>query len=91
LDEGQAPWREQSPAHALQGPGRDQDLDGGGEAAEQRRARKPDHADDEDPAAAVPVAQRPAEQEEGGQGQQVAVEDPLQAGDVGIEVVGDGR
>ena len=50
------------------------------EPADQRGAGEPADADDEDLAAAVPVAQRAAEQDQRGQRQRVAGDGPLQPG-----------
>ena len=51
--------------------------------------REPDGADDEDPPPAEPVGQRAAEQDERGERQRVAVERPLQPGEVGAQVLAD--
>ena len=53
-------------------------------------AREPDGPDHEDPAPAEPVAQRPAEQDQAGEREQVAVGDPLQLGEARVEVLADG-
>jgi hypothetical protein len=48
----------------------------------------PDH---EHPPPPVAVAERPAEQQQPGQGQRVGVHHPLQAGHAGVEIPPDGR
>ena len=60
---------------------RDEHRDVRREPAEQRRQREPDDADEEHPPPAEPVAERAAEQDQRGQGQRVAVDGPLQAGE----------
>ena len=47
--------------------------------AEQRGGREPGHAGQEDTAASIAIAERPAEEQEAGQRDRVAVHDPLQA------------
>ena len=90
LDHGQAAGRQHRGADALQDAGQDQHGGAGGDPAQQRREREPDRADDEDAPAAVPVAERAAQQDQRRHGQQVAVADPLQLGQVRVEVATDG-
>ena len=63
----------------------------GATAHTQRRQREPHHPDDEDPPAAVPVAQRPPHQEQTGQGDEIGGHHPLEARDRHGEVAPDGR
>ena len=55
-----------------------------------RGQREPDHADQEHPAAAEPVAERAAEQDQPGQRERVAVDRPLQPAQRGVQVPADG-
>jgi hypothetical protein len=59
--------------------------------AQRRGEREPDRAEHEHPSPAEPVAQRTAEQDERRQGERVAVQRPLQAAEVGAEIVADAR
>ena len=79
LDDGQRARREQRSPDALQDPRADQHPDAGREPAQGRGQREPDHADEEHLAAAQPVAERAAEQDEPGQRQRVPADRPLQA------------
>ena len=78
-----------APPIALQAAGGDQRVDVGRQAAEQRGEREPHDADEEDPAPAEPVTQGAAEQDQGGEGQRVGVDRPLQALEPGVEVLAD--
>ena len=71
--------------------GGDQGDDVRRQAAQQRGRGERDEAVDEHLAPAEAVAERSAEHEERAQGEQVAVEHPLQTGEVGVEVLGDRR
>ena len=81
LQDGEAARGQQRAADALQRPGRTSSLERRGERAEQRGGREPDDPDHEDPAAAEPVAERAAEQDQRGQRERVAVDGPLQPGE----------
>ena len=74
------PGVQQCRAGALQRTHGDQHLGTGRQRAADRRGGEPQHAGDEHPPPAEPVAERAAEQEQPGQGQGVGVEGPLQAG-----------
>ncbi len=91
LEDGQAPRCQQRTAHPLHHPGEDEEHRGGGHRAQQRTDREHDDAELEDALAAEPVAERPAEQDQRRDRQQVAVEHPLQPADPGVEVVADCR
>jgi hypothetical protein len=78
-------------AGALQHPGRDQRLLVRGDRAQQRGGGEQDGSGDVGAAAAVPVGERTGAEQQGGQGEGVAVEHPLQVGVAGAEPVGDGR
>ena len=83
------PGVEQRGARPLHRPGRDQEPGVRRQAAGERREREPHRADHEDLPAAVDVAERAAEQQQAGQRQRVAVDDPLHAGHGGVEVPAD--
>ena len=53
----------------------------GGQSAQGRGNREPDDSDQEDATSTQPVTQRPAEQDQAGQGQEVGVADPLELGE----------
>ena len=91
LQDGQAARGQQRPADALQGPRRDEHRDVRGQPAQQRRDREPDGADHEHLPPPVAVPERPAEQQQPGQGQRVGVHHPLQAGHAGVEIPPDSR
>ena len=91
LDERQAAGGEQGPADALQRAGGDQLARGLGEPAQQRRRGEPGDAHEEHPPPAVPVTERAAEQDQRGQRQRVAVDDPLQVRQRGVQVAADRR
>ena len=59
------------------------------EAADQGRGPERDETDEEELPAAEAVAERAADHEERPEGEQVGVEDPLEPGEVGVEVLGD--
>jgi hypothetical protein len=52
---------------------------------------EPHDADQVDLPPAKPVAERPADQQERGKRQRVAVHHPLQGGNAGVEIAPDGR
>ena len=89
LQDRQAARGEQRRAHALQRAGGDQDSGAGRQAADERGDREPYRADHEDLPAAVRVTERAAEQQHPGQGERVAVHDPLHAGDRRVEILAD--
>ena len=64
----------------------DQHLAGVGEPAQERRDREDDDADDEDEPAAVRVRDLAADEHERGEGEGVPGHDPLELGEVGVEV-----
>ena len=68
-----------------------QDLDGRGDRAEQGGHGEDADAEDEDSAAPVTVAQRTAEEDQRGQRERVAVEDPLERARRGVQIPADGR
>ena len=82
----QAARGQQRSAHALHEPGGDEHLDGGSGRAHRRGRREPDEADAEHATATETVAQGPAQQDERGEGERVGGHDPLQAGEVGVQV-----
>ena len=88
-EDRQAAGGEQRAADSLQGPGRDQRLDVPTQRTQHRRGGEPDDAHQEDPPAPEPVAERPAQQDQPGQRQQVRVEYPLERGEAGVEVLAD--
>ena len=65
--------------------------DGRRDGARQRGQREAAGAEHEHAPPAEPVTERAAEQDQPGERERVAVEDPLQAGERGVEVVGDPR
>jgi hypothetical protein len=81
---------EQRAADALQRPRADEHADVGGQAAQRRGQREPDHPDHEHAAPAEPVAERAAEQDQPGQGERVGGDRPLQAGQGGVQALADG-
>ena len=78
-------------ADALQCSRGDQHLDGRGHPAGDGCGREGHDADAEHPSPAEPITQRPAEQHQRGEGDEVGIEHPLQALQVGVEVRRDGR
>lgn len=91
LDDGERARRQQRAADTLQGTREDQHSCGRRETAQQRAEREPDHPDDEDPAAAVTVAERATQENQPGQRDRVRVTDPLQGRQWGVQVVADVR
>ena len=91
LDDRQAAGGQQRAADPLQQPRADQQLDARRDRAEQRGDGEEADAEDEDAPPPVAVAERAAEQDQRGEGQQVAVEDPLQGAGAGVEVAADVR
>ena len=85
-DHGQAPGHQQGRRRALQQAGDDQEVGRRRRRAQRRRRGEPDQADDEHPPAAVEVAERTAEDEQGAEGQQVGRQDPLELREAGAEV-----
>jgi hypothetical protein len=63
----------------LNGPGGDEHGRGAGEPTDEAGCREHRQARDEDPPQAVEVGEPPAEQEEPGEGEAVAVDHPLHA------------
>ena len=78
LDDGQTARGQQRAADALDDAGDHQEPGVGGEATGGRGDGEPGDADGEDAPSPEAVAERAAEEEEGGQGQRVARHDPLQ-------------
>ena len=62
-----------------------------GDPAEERGEGEDPEADREDAPAPEPVAERAGGEQEGGEGQRVGVDDPLQAGEAGVEFTLDVR
>jgi hypothetical protein len=85
LEDGQAGGDEQGGADALQHPGRYEDRGRRGQATGGGGHREPHHPDDEQPSAAEPVAERPAEEQERGEGQGVTRDDPLQGPEADVQ------
>ena len=90
LQDGQAPGRQQRPAHSLQQAGGDQLARTVGDGAGGRGDGEPRHPDHEDPPPPVPVAEGAAEQEQGGEGERVPGHHPLQRAQRGVEGAPDG-
>ena len=90
LQDGEAGRGEEGPAHTLDDPCHDEQPGARGHAAAGRRHGEPDDPDGEDALAAVAVAEGPPEEEEGGQRQRVAGDDPLQRADAPVEFPADG-
>ena len=76
----------QGSSDALQHACSDQHLPRAREAAEERRDGENDDPDDEDQPATVRVGELPAHEHERGERQGIAGDDPLQLGEVGVEV-----
>ena len=89
LDHREAAGCQERGAGALEDAGRDQDGRVRGQSAQQGGEREPHGADHEDPTPAVAVAERAAQQDQAGQREQVAVGDPLQLRQRGVEVLAD--
>ena len=66
------PGHEQRAREALQQPADDEQLQARRQAAQDRREAEADQPDDEDPPAAVVVAERAGEDQERGEGREVA-------------------
>ncbi len=90
LQDRQAARRQQCSADALDRAGGDESADVGRDSTGQRRDGEPHDADHEHPPPAEPVAERAAEQDQGGEGQRVGVDGPLQARDPRVQVLTDG-
>ena len=89
-DDGQAAGDEQGGAHPLHRAGGDEDPDVRRQAAQDRGGREAGQAQEEHALAAVPVAERAAEQHERAEGDEVGVHHPLQLGGARVEVLRDG-
>ncbi len=89
-DDGEGDGVEHGSAEALDGSKGDELVDGVGERAEKRPEAEGRQADEEAAAAAEAVGHGAGEHEEGGDDEGVGVEDPLQAGELGVEIVLDG-
>ena len=89
LDHREAAGRQQRSADALQQPREDQHLGVRCDRAQQRGGGEHADPDHEDAAAPEAVAQRPAEQDQRRERQQVAVEHPLQVAGGRVEVTTD--
>ena len=90
LQQRQRPRHEQRRTDALDDAHHGQDGLVGGQHAAQRGEREDAHAEAEDAPVPPAVAQRPAEQEESGEGHRVAVDDPLEVGQRDRQVASDG-
>ena len=82
---------EHRPAHGLHHAERDQRAEAGRQAAQQRADGEQAEPDLEGAAAPDPVGRRARQHEQAGDHQGVGRDDPLQAGDAGVQVVLDGR
>ena len=91
LEDGQRSRGEQGRAHSLEGAHGNEHPGGRRESTAGRRQREPDDAHQEYPPATKPITQRPAQQQQTGQGERVGVDRPLQAGQSGAEVLPDSR
>ena len=85
LQDRQAGRGEQCSSDSLKGPGDDQAGGVGSDAAERRCDGEPDDPDEENPLSPEPVAERAAEQDEGGEGYRVTRYDPLQDADLAVK------
>ena len=85
----QAAGNQEGGGRALQGPGDHEGADVRREAAQQRGGAEPVHAEQEHPAPAVAIAEQPAQQHQGREGDQVGIHDPLQTRHVRAEVITD--
>ena len=90
LEDRQAAGEEEGARRALEHPRGHQHGEVGRCRAGRRRGHEQHHPDAEHPAPPVAVAERAAHQDQRGQGQQVAGEDPLEARQLGVEVRTDG-
>jgi hypothetical protein len=84
-DDRQRAGDEQRAERTLQRPRRDQDRDRRCDGAQQRGRTEAGDADREDPAPAIEVAERPADEHERGEQEQVGLDDPLLIGERRIE------
>lgn len=82
--------RQQGGPDPLDQPAGDEPFQAGCEATGGGRGGEEAHAEDEDPLAAEAVTQDTANDQEAGQGQGVARDDPLEAGQVALELPVDG-
>jgi hypothetical protein len=89
LQDRQAPGGQQRGPGPLHRPGPDEEPGIRRQPAGEGGEGEPHRADDEDPAPAVHVAKGTAEQQQAGQRERVTVDDPLHAGDGGVEVPAD--
>ena len=89
VEQREAAGNQQGATEALEEPRRDQDRTGRGEPAADRRDGERDQPEREDRAASVPVTQGAAEQQQGAEGEEVTVEDPLQGRESAAEIPSD--
>jgi hypothetical protein len=89
FDDRQAPRGQQRTGYSLEHPGGDELAWVLSDAAERGREGETHCADDKDPAPAVAIAQAATEEDQRGEREQVAVRDPLQVGQAGVEVLAD--
>ena len=90
LDDGEAAGRQECPADPLDDAGHDEEGGIRRDAAERGGDGEPGDADGEHAPTPEAVAQRPAEQQEGGQREGVAGDDPLERADAAAEGPVDG-
>ena len=90
-DQGQRGGEHPGAADPLQAAGEVEQGRVLGDAAEERGEGEDPEADREDAPAPEPVAERAGGEQEGGEGQRVGVDDPLQAGEAGVEFALDVR
>ena len=90
LDQRQRAGRQQCGADPLEHAQRDELAGALGGGAQRGRHEEPRDPDEVDPSPPEPVAEGAADEHERGQGEQVAVDHPLQLGQRGAEVAPDG-
>ena len=90
-DQRQAAWYEQRAGDALERPCCDEKLRGRGDRAQRRGHAEADQPGDEDPAAPEVVTERPADQDQRTEREQVGLDDPLLGRQAGVQVLADGR
>lgn len=90
LQQGQRVGHQQRGAYALHDARRHQHGETGGETASRRGQGEQPETAQKDPPRAEAVAQRAAGQQQRGEGQRIGVDHPLQAGDVGGELLPQG-
>ena len=91
VDDAQALRDQQGGRRALGEPAADQHRGVDRERAGHRRGDKSERADDEQPLAAVDVAQTAAGDQAGGERERVATDDPLERGRAGVQIGVDRR